>query len=385
MYSIASYGAMINDRVRMDAYTTALRQAIRPESVVLDIGAGTGYFSLLACQFGARHVYAIEPDSSIQVARQLAQENGLQDRITFIQDFSTRVEPPTRADLIISDLRGVLPPFQHHIPTIVDTRRRWLAPDGVLLPQRDVLWAAPIEAAEAYTELAAGYTRHEHGLVMETARRMVMNNFTKFRRTPSRDQFLSPPQAWATLDYTTITDPNVHGRVVWDVTRPGTGHGLCLWFDATIAPGVTFTSGPDASAKTVYGTIFFPWTQPLTLEIGDRVEVELRGDLIGEDYVWSWQTAIHAQGDPQRTRARFQQSSFLGQPHSVGQLTKRAESHRPRLNPDGQIDAQILGCMQGQQTLLEIAQAIATEFPARFPTPQEALARVRTLSETYSG
>ncbi len=46
MYSIAAYGSMIADRVRMDAFTKALRQAIKPDSVVLDIGTGPGSFAL---------------------------------------------------------------------------------------------------------------------------------------------------------------------------------------------------------------------------------------------------------------------------------------------------------------------------------------------------
>jgi len=39
---------------------------------------------LLACHFGARHVYAIEPNVAIQVGRELAAENGFSEKITFI-------------------------------------------------------------------------------------------------------------------------------------------------------------------------------------------------------------------------------------------------------------------------------------------------------------
>ncbi|MDH3444335.1 MAG: 50S ribosomal protein L11 methyltransferase, partial [Deltaproteobacteria bacterium] len=56
MYSIFDYGSMIADHVRMDAYARALRRAVTADSVVLDIGTGTGIFALLACQFGARRV-----------------------------------------------------------------------------------------------------------------------------------------------------------------------------------------------------------------------------------------------------------------------------------------------------------------------------------------
>lgn len=69
-YSIAAFGAMIADDVRMSAYALALERTIRPGCTVLDIGTGTGVMALLACRFGAGKVVAIEPDDVIEVARQ---------------------------------------------------------------------------------------------------------------------------------------------------------------------------------------------------------------------------------------------------------------------------------------------------------------------------
>lgn len=51
----------------MSAYVAGLRQAVTPGCTVIDLGAGPGLFALLACQFGAGHVWAIEPDPSIHL------------------------------------------------------------------------------------------------------------------------------------------------------------------------------------------------------------------------------------------------------------------------------------------------------------------------------
>ena len=59
-YRFADYGDMIGDQVRLDAYAAALRASGRPGQTVLDLGAGTGIFSLLACRHGAGRVYAVE-------------------------------------------------------------------------------------------------------------------------------------------------------------------------------------------------------------------------------------------------------------------------------------------------------------------------------------
>src|ERR1041385_848678 len=150
MYSVSSYGEMIADTPRMNAYVTALRRTVKADSVVVDLGCGPGLFALLACKMGARRVYAIEPDNVIEVARQAAIANGYQDRIVCLQDYSTRVTLPEKADVMISDLRGILPWFAQHIPAIADARRRLLKPGGILISQKDFLWAAIVEAPEEY-------------------------------------------------------------------------------------------------------------------------------------------------------------------------------------------------------------------------------------------
>ncbi len=200
MYSVFSYGSMIADRARMDAYVQALRQAVQPGSVVLDIGTGTGIFAMLACRFGARRVYAVEPDDAISVAREAAAANGLSERIEFIQDLSTRVTLPEQVNVIVSDLRGVLPIFQHHLPAIIDARKRLLAPDGILIPQRDSLWAAIVQAPELYKEHASVWEDDIHGLTLISGRRFAINTWRKNRIKP--EQMLTEPECLATLDYT---------------------------------------------------------------------------------------------------------------------------------------------------------------------------------------
>ena len=108
MYGLGAYGAMIADRVRVEAYAEALRKSVRKGSVVAEIGTGPGIFAVLACQLGATRVYAIEPSEIIQVAREVAAANGCADKIEFFEELSDRVMLPGRADVILSDLRAAL-------------------------------------------------------------------------------------------------------------------------------------------------------------------------------------------------------------------------------------------------------------------------------------
>jgi SAM-dependent methyltransferase len=381
MYSVNGYGEMIADQVRMDAYVSALRNAITPDSVVLDIGTGPGVFAVLACKFGAKRVYAIEPADAIQLAREFSAANGCSEKIVFFQDLSTRVSLPERADVIISDLRGVLPFFQQHIGSIVDARRRFLAPGGKLIPRRDSLWAAVVNAPKTYGDYVKPWSGNGYGLDLRTAEQIVLNTWAKKRVTS--DQLLVEPKCWATLDYTTIESPDVHAEPTWIVTRAGTADGLSIWFDAVLAEGVGFSNGPDAP-ELIYGNAFFPLLEPVNLEPGDHIAVGIDADLVGDDYIWRWKTKVTRPDQPPRLIANFKQSTFLGAARSLSQIRKHGGTYLPRLNDDGEIDSFVLTSMNGSTSSEEIARQLATRYPHRFVTINEALNRVSELAQEYS-
>lgn len=380
-YSLQEYGDLITDVPRAEAYRAALHAAVNPGQIVVDLGCGTGIFSLLACQFGADHVYAIEPGDAILVAQEIARENGLADRITFIQDVSGAVELPRQADVIISDLRSVLPLFELHIPTIVDVRQRWLKEGGHLIPQRDVLFAAVVENGAQYQRMMASWLETPFSLKMESTRRYLVNTWQKTYLAVS--QLLSEPQVWASLDYTTITVPNIRAEMAAPIVQPGVAHGLGVWFNAELSAGIGFSSKPGAS-PTVYGQAFFPFPQPIDVHIGDSFSIQLRADLIGGDYAWSWKTSYIPLNRPASAALAFDQSTIYGQPVSLETLKKTYASFAPTLDEDGQVDRFILDAMDGATSLAEIARRAAERFPDRFPDPKAALARCGELSSKYA-
>ena len=383
-YSVADYAAMIVDRVRMDRYVRALEHAVRRDAVVVDIGTGTGIFALLACRFGARRVYAIEPEDVIQVAREIADANGCADRIEFIQAMSTKVTLPERADVIISDLTGALPWFLHHIPSIIDARRRLLAPGGALIPRQDAAWAAIVSVGELYRRWTGPWNGAAAALDMAAARRLIVNTTTSVHVTA--ENLLTEPQRWGVTDYATVEDANVRERITWTVVRGGTGHGFAAGFERTLADGIWMSNAPDAAEAdrpTIYPTLLFPWPAPVELDSGDRVIVQLDATLMRHDYVWTWKTQIAE--DDGTEKAAFTQSTFYGSPLSPPTLRQGAASAVPSLNEDGRIARAVLDSMNEGVPLGEIAQRITTAFAGRFPRPGDALTFVVDLSRRYSG
>jgi type I protein arginine methyltransferase len=381
MYTIAAYGRMIADRVRMEAYVEALRQAVKPGSVLLDIGTGTGILALLACQFGARRVYAVEPSNAIQIAREIASANGYAGRVEFIQDISTRVTLPEQAHVIVSDMHGVLPLFEQNVPSLIDARRRHLAPGGTMIPRQENLWIAVVEAPELYRRHTTPWDENAYSLDMRAALQRTTNTWEKGRVAP--EQLLVEPKSWATLDYGALESPNVSAQVTWAASRAGIGHGLIIWFDSIVANGVSFSNAPGAS-ELIFGSAFFPLSEPITVIAGDTLSVFIQANLVGEDYLWRWDTRVLEEGNSNKIKADFKQSTFFGVPLSSARLHKRASNHVPALNEAGLIERFVLSLMDGENSLEQIAKRVAAQFPDCFVNDNGSLAYVGDVAEKYS-
>jgi type I protein arginine methyltransferase len=378
-YPLSVYGYMIADAARTDGYLEALRQAVKPGAVVLDIGTGTGIFALMACQCGAARVYAVDPSEFVDLARQLAAVNGYADRIHFIQGISTRINLPEPVDVVVSELHGQLSFFEHLIPTIVDARRRLLAPGGHLIPREDTVWAAVVEVPQVYENLTSIWRENVYGLDLRPARALAINGGCTAHLKP--ENLLAPAQIWWKLDFYTVEQPDAQAELTWKITRSGTAHGIALWFDSLLAPGISYSNRPGEDR--VHGRSLLPWPEPVALNAGDQVTVNLAADLVGSDYLWRWDTRILEQGRPERVKAEFRQSTFEATVFSPATLRQRAAVHVPVLTEDGRTERFILGLMDGKNSLGEIARRLRAEFPGRFASEGEALGLVGDLSLKY--
>lgn len=385
IYSVGDYGEMIADKARMDPYIYALKAVIKPGSVVVDIGTGTGMHALAACKFGARVVYAIEPNDAIHLARELAIENGYADRIEFIQDIATHVTLPEKADVIVSDLRGVLPLHERHIPDIIDARQRFLAPGGVLIPKRDTIWVALVEASAVYNDLTAPWD-YPYGISMKSAGQFVLNDWSDENPfTFSKRNLLMEPQIWTEIEYASINNPAISPpSIIQLANRAGTAHGLLMWFDGEIAEGIRVFNGPstDMAAK-VYGCGFYPLLEPVAVVEGDTIMLDIQADYARSHYAWTWHTRILSGDIHQTSKADFEQSSYLEGTLDNAELHESVLHFRPSQNEAGEIGHFILGMMDGSNSIDEIARQARAKFPLRFKTLREAQFYVNELSQDF--
>ena len=373
MYSLPSFGGMVGRGARYRSYAAAIRIAAGKATTFLDLGCGPGFWAVVAAQCGAARVYAIEPDESIRWGEQAARRLGLSDRIRFMRAMSTDVELPERVDCIVSDLRGCLPLFSTHIPSIVDARTRLLKPGGRLIAARDTMWAAIVELPGFYRKLTEPWRKKAWKGAFEPALDVILNQTHKDRF--KRSALMSMPERWAELDYATVESPDVSASLEFTVDRAGTGHGIGMWFDADLGDGIGFSNAPGRP-ELVYGRLVLPWPKPAALKAGDVVRLDIRARLVNDDYVWAWSTDLP-------DGCRFEQNTLHTLAASMEELKKRAGNAVPSLGQDAQIDALILSTLDGRMDVMAAANVVMAAFPARFKSAADAMSRVGDLAVKY--
>ncbi len=379
-YSVFDYGDMIECEPRMSIYAEALKRAVTPGCTVIDLGAAFGVFALLACKYGAGHVIAIEPDPSIEMLMPLAQANGCADRITVIRDISTNYTPEKKADVIVSDCRGTVSLYQHHIATLADARARLLAPGGTLLPMRDTLRVALARWPKTHRSHIRPWQRNKFDLDLSAGHRFVVNMEHKAYLQPRA--LVSAAQDLAVLDYRSITEPNLDATVELSATRDSEVHGLLMWFDAEIAEGLTYSNAPG-QPELVYGQMFLPLDGAPKLTEGERIDARVRGTLIDGEYVWSWSwQVIAANGTPRGPVV--QQSNFLSRIHSPKALAALSNQHTPALDTALLLDRDCLALVGDGRTLDAIAKAMHERHPQHLPTQKAALDHAAKCLGRYS-
>jgi type I protein arginine methyltransferase len=377
MYSVSDFGRMAADTVRMDAYRRAIEAAVKPGSIVLDLGAGTGIASLLAARAGAARVHAVDPNPAVWLIPELAAESSLADRIIVHHASSLDIDPPERVDVVVSDLRGPVPLVGEHLASMRDVRKRWLAPDGVIIPARDALQVAVAEAEAFDRKLVDAETSFARlGFASSAVRRSIRNDLVADTGHITASDIVSEAATWATIEYGTCDATHLEGSIEVRCTRGGTARGLSIYFETELWPGIGFTTAPGHSL--VYGRNYLPLDHDIVVAPGDRVEITIRADARGER--WAWDTTFYDRTGARRESLR--QATFLGAPISIDTLRRGSDKFQPELTRRGQRLCEILVAMDGTRTVREIAESIAGKY-AELDRAQDITDEIRSIAMRY--
>ena len=284
------YGRMASDPVRSAAYIRAIQSAIQPGDTVLDLGCGSGIFSVLAAKLGAKKVVAIDPSPAINFGPKLAEKNGVAHKIEFIRGASSDLVLPERVDCIFSDLRGALPLYRSHLATLKDASGRLLKPGGVLIPGEDWIYASPAHDAAVAEMLRIPWFENSLGLDLSSIGAVEANRTWRTRLRES--DLSSAPKLWCKIRYNELNDYSFHHVLRWEFQRAGIMNGIALWFETILYNGIGFSNHPGKE-EAIYGQTLLP-TRRIEYFPGQSIEVALGAKYLRESYIWTWCVTVYA-------------------------------------------------------------------------------------------
>jgi len=299
---LETHRGLLQDEIRTNAFREAIRRAVSPGSVVLDLGAGSGILSFFACEAGARRVFAIDATHTADLASFLSRQLGYSDRIRVFHERSTKVELPEPADVLVTETLGAFAFDERILSSVIDARARLLKPDAVIIPRRVDLYLVPVDNASIYERSVSWWTSRPYGFDL-SALAVFASNIV-FVGNVGRDSFLATPEMVIAADLATIATPDVAGSVHFTATRGGLMHGFAGWFRATLGDGIELS---NEKPGTNWEHVFLPLQSPIAIEAGTAIDVDIESN---DGVMWRWKGTI---GD-----VAFDQMTALSTPPCYG-------------------------------------------------------------------
>ena len=277
--------SMLNDKRRVSAYLAAIAETVKPGDVVVDLGTGTGILALAAARAGARTVYAIESSAIAATARAMFEQNGFGDRIHLVRGWSTEVQLPERANVLVTETIGHDPFDEGIAENVADARERFLTPDARFIPQRMRVWALPVsipreeeDPVRFSPEVVSRWSR-DYGFDFTPLLKAnpVRPLLRKLRTAIARNfPALADPLMVADVDIAQPFTSTIDSRVDFPATGSGRLNGVLIHFDLTLSPGVSFTTERHSAEDTnSWGHIVLILADHLDVKSGDRLSLRI--------------------------------------------------------------------------------------------------------------
>ena len=267
---------MMNDGPRNAAYDAAIRRAVTPGALVLDIGTGAGLLSMMAARAGAGRVVTCEMTAPVAAkAKQIIAQNGLQDRIAVhnkrSNDLSVGADLPEKADVLVHEIFDSDLLSEGVLPSMEDAHARLLKPGAKIIPR----------AAAAMVALAGGDQLRAMVNVNKAAGFDVgmFNEFMPERFVFDGQRFkfdwLSEPVPALSFDFHQTRYPHEHRLVEVKVTRTGLCLGVVQWLRIELDEATRFENHPNTPPQVPSGWLhsLYTFAPPVEVKSGQTVRL----------------------------------------------------------------------------------------------------------------
>jgi len=360
----------LSDTVKVERYRAAIQQAVKPGDIVVDLGCGSGLLGLMALNAGAGKVFFIEEGDVIQVARKTIADTGYFEKAEFFQTNSFEFALPEQADVILCDHVGYFGFDYGILALLADAKKRFLKPDGVILPAQIDLKLALVES-DVCRKFVAQW--HDGSVPDEFAWLGTTSANTKHALQLEKKDLLSEVASLGTLELGSEVAPFLTFSAELDCLREGTLDGVAGWFECRLFDDVHMTNSPTAEGSLDRPQAFLPLELPTAVKKGEHIQVTVMVRPL--DHVIAWIVELPDSG------LKIAQTTFNGLLLGREALTRAHPDRVALLNEHGRALQVVLSYCDGKRTAAEVQALVQREHPHLFPSEQATLAFVqRTLA-----
>ena len=350
----------LSDARRTQLFREAIRATARAGDLVADVGCGTGILGLLCLEAGASKVWGIDATDIIEVARETMDRAGFGDRYVCIRGASHRVVLPERVDIIICDHVGFFGFDYDIVNTIQDARKRFLKPQGRIVPAKIRPMLAPIQSDPVWGK-ANAWSANEIPPEYYWVQNHAIN--VKYPVSLKPDELLGLPTPLGELDLAIDQSEFLDFETILTIDRQGTLHGIAGFFECELTPTILMTNSPTSPGRISRGQAFLPIDDKFIVRPGDRLEVTIKARPSDNFLAWivrhersghscshsTWQSSLLSKADLERTR-----------PEKLLRLSKSADARQI-----------VTSFCNGRNTSNEITALVLKEHPDLFPSLDE--------------
>lgn len=277
---------MINDLERNNAYSKAIKQAVKRNENILEIGTGSGLLSMIAIDAGAKTVVTCEMNKSIaEVAEKIICKNGYENQIKVISKKSTDLDlvrdVNKKADVLISEIFSselVGEGIQH---SINDAKKRLLKENGTIIPESGSIKIALLESTpkihqECFVDSFDKYDLSDFNQITGKKYCIKVKDYGL--------SYLSEDYIAYSFDF---KKDNIIKKDEKIISIPVTKNGICLgivsWMKINLYQNICFENDPTKNNEMHWSTPIYTFDKPKKVVKNEIITI--KASLI-EDKVW---------------------------------------------------------------------------------------------------
>lgn len=240
---------MLNDEKRNEAFRRALTNAITPETIVLDIGSGTGLLAMMAARAGAKETVTCEMVPQLaELARDTVALNGLADRIITLDKKSTSLvigyQMVHKANLLVTETVDCGLLGEGIVSSIAHAKANLLTENAQIVPCAATVYATVVESPRLRNLNCA---KTAAGFDVSLINRYATAHYIPVRLDAFEYAALTEPFPVFNFDFVNGTIVPERKRIEVQVLRDGNAHCVVFWFNMQLDAENAISNQPGST------------------------------------------------------------------------------------------------------------------------------------------